>query len=375
VSKYRVARLLWEFAQNCTGALNGPFVHRNLCGSTEPIKLSTLIKLRVRRSNLKSDPTPFNPGFHRFAIFTACATFILIIAGALVTSNDAGLSVPDWPTSYGHVFRLPPWIGGIRYEHSHRMIAGFIAICTAVIAFWILFADRRRWMKLLAFGALIVIVLQAILGGITVLDFLPPAISTAHATMAQTFFCIVVLIAVFSGRKWVEEVPAATIDDHRPTLLTLGLLSIVILYLQLVLGALFRHHGLPWWPHVVNAVTVALILTWTGVRAISQFSNVAAIRRPAVLLLFILVLQLCLGFAAFITRLVWSVGAPQPEFPMVLATVTHVAVGALLLATTAVLTLQVWRHSPAAHKKELAAPRPVATPRQSADFSPQTRSS
>jgi heme a synthase len=324
---------------------------------------------------LKSDPTPFNPGFHRFAIFTACATFILIIAGALVTSNDAGLSVPDWPTSYGHVFRLPPWIGGIRYEHSHRMIAGFIAICTAVIAFWILFADRRRWMKLLAFGALIVIVLQAILGGITVLDFLPPAISTAHATMAQTFFCIVVLIAVFSGRKWVEEVPAATIDDHRPTLLTLGLLSIVILYLQLVLGALFRHHGLPWWPHVVNAVTVALILTWTGVRAISQFSNVAAIRRPAVLLLFILVLQLCLGFAAFITRLVWSVGAPQPEFPMVLATVTHVAVGALLLAITAVLTLQVWRHSPAAHKKELAAPRPVATPRQSADFSPQTRSS
>jgi heme A synthase len=132
---------------------------------------------------------------------------------------------------------------------------------------------------------------------------------------------------------------------------------------------------LPWWPHVLNAVTVALILTWTGVRAISQFSKVDAIRRPAVLLLFVLVLQLCLGFAAFITRLVWSVGAPQPEFPMVLATVTHVAVGALLLATAAVLTLQVWRHSPAAQKQELVAPRPIATPRQTADFSPQTRSS
>ena len=153
------------------------------------------------------------------------------------------------------------------------------------------------------------------------------------------------------------------------------MLSILVLYLQLVLGALFRHNGLPWWPHVVNAVTVALVLTWTGVRAITQFSKVDAIRRPAVLLLFILVLQLCLGFAAFITRLVWSVGAPQPEFPMVVATVTHVAVGALLLATAAVLTLQAWRHSPAAQKNELSATRVVATPRQSADFSPQTRSS
>ena len=324
---------------------------------------------------MKSDPTPFNPGFHRFAVFTACATFILIIAGALVTSNDAGLSVPDWPTSYGHVFRLPPWIGGIRYEHSHRMIAGFTIFLTASIALWTWLADRRGWMKVLAFGALGTIIVQAVLGGMTVLHFLPPAISTAHATVAQTFFCIAVLIAVFSSRRWVQETPAVTVDDQRPTLLTLGLLSIFILYVQLVLGALFRHHGLPWWPHVLNALTVALILTWTGVRAITQFPKVDAIRRPAALLLFILVLQLCLGFAAFLTRLVWSVGAPQPEFPMVIATVTHVTVGAILLATTAVLTLQVWRHSPAAQRNELAVARPIAASRQPSDFSPQTRSS
>jgi cytochrome c oxidase assembly protein subunit 15 len=255
------------------------------------------------------------------------------------------------------------------------MIAGFTILLTVSIALWTWFADRRRWMKVLAFGALGTIIVQAVLGGMTVLHFLPPAISTAHATIAQTFFCIAVLIAVFSGRKWVEQAPPATIDDHRPTLLTLGLLSIFILYVQLVLGALFRHQGLPWWPHVVNAVTVALILTWTGVRAITQFPKVDAIRRPAVLLLFVLVLQLCLGFAAFFTRVVWSVGAPQPEFPMVLATVTHVAVGALLLATAAVLTLQVWRHSPAAQKNELPAARPIVPSRQTNDFSPQTRSS
>lgn len=301
---------------------------------------------------MKLASTPFNRGFHRFAVFTASATFILIIAGALVTSNDAGLSVPDWPTSYGHVVRLPPWIGGIRYEHSHRMIAGFTMLLTAAIALWTWLADRRRWMKALALGALGTIVAQAVLGGMTVLHFLPPAISTAHATVAQTFFCIAVAIAVFTGKQWVEEVPQTFSDDHRPSLLTLSLLSVLILYVQLVLGAMFRHRGMPWWPHVLNAFLVALILTWTGVRSILQFPRIDAIRRPAVLLLFLLVIQLCLGFAAFVTKVVWGADAPQPELPMVISTVTHVAAGALLLATTAVLTLQVWRHMPAVQKQE-----------------------
>lgn len=302
---------------------------------------------------MPSASTPFNRAFHRFAVFTACATFVLIIAGALVTSNDAGLSVPDWPTSYGHVFRLPPWIGGIRYEHSHRVIAGFTILLTCGIALWTLLADQRRWMKALAFGALGTIIAQAVLGGMTVRHFLPPAVSTAHATVAQTFFCIAIAIAVFTGRRWVEEVPQPVSDDGRPSLLTLSLLSIFILYVQLILGAMFRHHGMPWWPHVLNAIVVALLLTWTGVRALLRFSRIDAIRRPAVLLLFLLVIQLCLGFAAFLTRVVWGADAPQPEVSMVLATVAHVTTGALLLATTAVLTLQVWRHAPAAQKQEV----------------------
>lgn len=308
---------------------------------------------------MKSEPTPFNPTFHKFAIFTACATFLLIIAGALVTSNDAGLSVPDWPTSYGHVLRFPPWIGGIRYEHSHRMIAGFTILLTASIALWTWLADRRRWMKALAFGALGTIIAQAILGGMTVLHFLPPAISTAHATVAQTFFCIAVLIAVFSGRKWAEDAPPQLVDDRRPTLLTLCLASILVLYVQLILGAMFRHHGMPWWPHVLNAVTVALILTWTGIRALLQFPRIDAIRRPAVLMLFVLVLQLCLGFAAFLTRVVWGADASQPEISMVIVTVAHVATGALLLGTSAVLTLQVWRYVPAAQKHEMPQAKPI----------------
>jgi heme a synthase len=239
------------------------------------------------------------------------------------------------------------------------MIAGLTVLLTAAIALWTWLADRRGWMKALALGALGTIIAQAVLGGMTVLHFLPPAISTAHAAVAQTFFCIAVAIAVFTSQQWVEEAPEMVSDDQHPSLLALCLFSVFILYVQLIFGAMFRHHGMPWWPHVLNALVVALILTWTGIRTILQFPRIEAIRRPAVLLLFLLVIQLCLGFVAFLTRVIWGADAPQPETPMVLSTVAHVVVGALLLATTAVLTLQVWRHVPAAQKQEVPEGRAV----------------
>jgi len=300
---------------------------------------------------VKSESTPYNPWHHRVAIFIAFLTFVVIVAGALVTSEDAGLSVPDWPTSYGHILRLPPWVGGIVYEHSHRMIASVTGILTIVIAFWTLFADRRRWMKYLGFAALATIVIQGILGGVTVLNFLPPAISTAHSAVGQTFFCIAVLIAVFTGRTWVEEAPSLIADNGHPKVLVLCLYSLAILYLQLVLGGMFRHRGMSWWPHVINAVAVSLILTWTSVRALISFPRVEAIRRPAALLLFTLMVQLLLGFAAFLTRVAW-VGT-QANNPMVISTVAHTSIGALLLAIASVLTIQVWRHMAVTRRQEV----------------------
>jgi len=239
-------------------------------------------------------------------------------------------------------------VGGVRFEHTHRMIAEFTGLLTIVIAIWTWRADRRRWMKALGIGALGTVIAQGILGGLTVLFFLPAPISSAHAALGQTFFCLAVAIAVFTGRRWVEEVPRVELDTQRPSLQGLTLLSIFILYAQLLLGAMFRHHGMSWWPHVANAPLVAIVLGWTSIRALTQFSKIEAVRRPAILLLALLVAQLFLGFIAFLTRVAWGHDAVQPELPMVISTVAHVAVGALLLATTVILAIQVWRHVPAA---------------------------
>jgi cytochrome c oxidase assembly protein subunit 15 len=303
-------------------------------------------------TDLKRIEIPYHRGLHCFAVFTACATFVLIIAGALVTSNDAGLSIPDWPTSFGS-FSLPPWHGGIQYEWSHRAIAGSIILLTISIAAWTLLIDRRRWMKWLGIAALGTVITQAILGGLTVLLFQPPWVSSAHAAVAQTFFCISVSIALFTGRRWIQEEPRAELDQRHPALFTLTVLSILVLYVQLILGAMFRHHGMSWLPHVLNAAVVAIVLSWTAVRAIAVYPHVDAVRRPAIAMLGLMVAQLCLGFLAFITRVMWGRDAAQPELPMVVSTVIHVAVGALLLATTVVLAIEVWRHVPAAYEERV----------------------
>ena len=298
---------------------------------------------------MKAISTRYNPAHHWFAVFVACATFCLLIAGALVTSNDAGLSIPDWPTSFGS-FNIPPWHGGIQYEWSHRAIAFSTGLLTIGIAIWTWISDNRRWMKGLALGALATIIAQGILGGLTVLYFQPPMVSSAHAAVAQTFFCIACAITLFTSRDWIEETPQLESDSRHPRLLTLSFLSIAVLYLQLILGAMFRHHGMGWLPHVLNAPMVAIVLTWTAVRALSGYSKIEAIRRPAIAMLSLLVAQLFLGFLAFMTRVEWGKDAAQPEFPMVISTVAHVVTGALLLASTVILTIQVWRHIPSGAK-------------------------
>src|SRR3954462_8100834 len=171
----------------------------------------------------------------------AGATLVLLVAGALVPSNDAGLAVPDWPTSFGSIYKIPPMVGGVRFEHSHRMIAEFIGLLTILMALWTWRAESRRWMRRLALGALALVIFQGILGGTAVLRYLPPAVSSAHATFAQIFFCVAVLMALFPSRSWVGTERLALRDEGSPSLRTLTVVLIVALYAQLILGAAFRH--------------------------------------------------------------------------------------------------------------------------------------
>src|SRR5215212_5410177 len=144
---------------------------------------------------------------HRFAKFLVACTVVLILAGSLVTSHDAGLSVPDWPTSYGwNMFTFPPsmWVANILYEHGHRLIASTVGFLTIIMAVWLWLAEPRRWLRWMGVAALVAVIAQGILGGITVLYFLPAPVSTAHAGLAEIYFCLVVSIAVFTSRQWIE---------------------------------------------------------------------------------------------------------------------------------------------------------------------------
>lgn len=248
----------------------------------------------------------------------------------------------------------------MKFEHIHRMIAQGAGLFTIILAIWTWRVDRRRWLRYLLIAAVLMVIVQGILGGITVLYYLPPLVSSAHAALAQTFFCTTVAIALFTGRRFIEEVPEVQTDTRRPSLFTLTLLAIFVLYVQLFLGAMFRHHGMSWWPHVVHAAVVAVVLTWTAIRALSVYSKIEEVRRPAILLLGLMVTQLCLGFLAFLTRVSWGHDAVQPELPMVASTVIHVAAGALLLATTVVLAIHVWRHVPVSFEERLPNPQSVA---------------
>jgi len=340
---------------------------------------------------LSASPQAYRAGQHRLALALASGTFLLVVFGALVTSNGAGLAVPDWPTSFGSLYKIPPMVAGIKYEHGHRMWAEFMGLLTVLLALRILivsglgrvaalavsavacilavmvFAVRGPIAVAAIFGAaalgcivfiarayhpswttqiklslaaLATVLLQGALGGITVLNFLPWAVSTAHAAVGQTFLSITVLMALFTSRTWIETAPADHSDSGAPTMRFLSVLAIVAVYIQLILGAAFRHSGMKLLPHLISAVFVTIILLWTGFRAIT----IPALRRLGMVLISGLVAQLMLGFAAYLTRVRWGAEAVQPELSMVISTVAHVATGAFLLAICFLLAVQASKH-------------------------------
>ncbi|MGA2628889.1 MAG: COX15/CtaA family protein [Terriglobia bacterium] len=283
-----------------------------------------------------------HPWLHAYAVFVAFATLFPIIAGALVTSNDAGLSVPDWPTSFG-TFRMPRMVGGVLYEHGHRMIAATVGLLTLILALWVWWKEPRRWARWLALAAVLAVVAQGVLGGITVLFYLPVAISTGHATLAQTFFCIMVTLALTIQRDWRWNEPSKLADETGMiSSWQLALATTGAIYLQLILGAIFRHNGIGIAPHLAGAVLVAALATWLGTRVFAKFPTNRPLTRWMMALMGLLAFQIFLGISAYILKIQFR-DAPQPMPVFVRATTAHVAVGALLLASSLILTLQIYR--------------------------------
>lgn len=280
---------------------------------------------------------------HRFAAFTTGCTFFLLMAGALVTSNDAGLSVPDWPLSYGSL--TPPMIGGIFYEHGHRVIATLVGILTIILAVWIWRAEKRGWVRRLGWGALLLVIAQGLLGGLTVKLLLPPPVSMAHATLAQLFFVTLICLTVVTGQWWRSD-QAVLHDSGSPSTRALALTTSIVIVIQTILGAGYRHGAFGIWPHLVGAgaVTAAIIIIGRTVRI--RFGEMKPLRRAVIFLHAFFGLQIILGGAAM-----WAVQAqqraPQPLPLLVTITVAHVLGGALVLAASVVLTLRCYRLIPA----------------------------
>jgi len=288
----------------------------------------------------------FQLGLHRFAVLLAACTVFLLAAGASVTSNDAGLAVPDWPLSYGSL--MPPMVGGIFYEHGHRIVATTVGFLTILLAVWLQRREPRAWMRRLGWIALGGVLAQGILGGITVKFFLPPAVSISHATLAQLFFCAVVSVAVFTSRWWHSDIPSLQ-TASQPPLRGWSVASFVVILVQLILGAAFRHKVLGILPHALWAVVVGYVVFRTAAIARDhRLETVPAFRRIARFIHVFLGLQLCLGGAALWARLA-TAAYPQPMPVMVWTTVIHVVFGALVLGTVVVLALCAFRVlSPAA---------------------------
>ncbi len=321
----------------------------------------------VSTSTTPRDAPRFDPWRHRFGVATAAATLLLIFIGGLVTSTGSGLSVPDWPLSYGVL--MPPMVGGIFYEHSHRMVASLVGFLTLVLAVWTARSEKRGGVRRLAWAASAVVIVQGGLGGLTVIYLLPTPVSVAHACLAQTFFCLVIALAYSTSREWLASTaPAIDASGVRAA----ALAATVFVYVQLVIGAVMRHVGaglaIPDFPlsfghlvppvasapvlvhfaHRIGAVAVLLAVSFFFVRA--RRAGDPRFVRLASAVLGLVIVQIALGAATVLTT------------KAVTPTTLHVATGAAILGGCWLATLRSFRllrPLPSAATREAPAAQPV----------------
>ncbi len=294
----------------------------------------------------------YSPWLHWIALLTAGATFLLIVIGGIVTSTESGLAVPDWPTTFGYnmfLYPLSEMVGGILYEHSHRLMGSLVGLLTIALLVMLLVKDSRIWLKLLGFAALIGVSVQGVLGGLRVTE-LNINLAIIHACLAQAFFALLCGICWFTSLDWHEKRNKSEhIVDNviAKKLRRLSIITTCLIYVQLIFGAVLRHTGNRLDAHLLFAFLVALHIFLFMRRYFSINEETQGIGQKLPLLLFgLLVIQIILGIGAYITTLTFYTEIVTDLFSDIITT-THVAIGALMLVSSFVITLKLYRYTDA----------------------------
>src|SRR5882672_7280323 len=288
--------------------------------------------------------TSYKPLLHRYAVFVFLWTVLLFVFGALVTSNGAALSVPDWPKSFGTWFpSLKQLIQnpGSFFEHSHRVIAGVLGILLFGEAILIWMMEPRRWLRWFAAIAVGGVVVQAILGGEVVRKLLQYWLPELHACFGQIMFAAILGMAVFTSKWWVAE-RLLIEDSGSPSIQSIAVINAVVTFIQVFLGAGFRHQDMPIWPHMAGSLAVLGTTIWTAAVLRRRFEPSSALTFGRVLLHSMIGTQILLGGAAYWSRLA-TANAPHPEAVMVWMTVIHTVFGALVFGSSILVVLLCYR--------------------------------
>ena len=292
-----------------------------------------------------SHPSLFSVWPHRLALLLVCATFLLLFIGGLVTGKGAGLAVPDWPTTFGHNMFLYPWskmVGNIFFEHSHRLVASFVGLLTIAFTVTIWLCESRMWLRWLAVGALGLVIVQGVFGGLRVV-LIEHTLAIVHAATAQAFFALTVCLAAFTSKEWLGWPDGTRSLNDGGRLRRLCLATTALIYMQVILGAVLRHTGERLDAHLVFAALVALHTMLILIRVSRNHASASDLHRPALALLALLLVQLVLGTLSYLVKFTTVLRLPIDA--TVILTTTHLACGALMLGTAVTLTLRCYRLS------------------------------
>jgi heme a synthase len=304
------------------------------------------------------NPT-YHPRIHKYAVLVVCWTAGLLTAGALVTSNDAALSVSDWPTSFGSYF--PPLrylTGGALIEHTHRVLGAILGIWIIGLAVLLWRSDYRPWLKKLGLIAVAGVIFQGILGGLTVLQLLHYWLPVMHACTAEIMFAILVSIAFLTSRWYTQDLPQYP-EEGSPSIHTITTINAFVIFFQVLLGAGFRHHYISYAPHLLASLFVLASVFWTALVLRQRFYEVKSMVRARIYLHVLVGLQILLGLGSLWTRIT-TADAPQPMPVMITFTVVHTVVGAILFATSVVTVLLCYRLVPRNREVPVAANHPAS---------------